>query len=393
MRLQSVIIVVTYTPRSSEISIRRVVAAARCSGNSSEGDCCVGTPYTLSHDDLSTLDTALQNEGVNPTATDVNKFLISRGDTTGINDTKDLISVFTGTPPFPTNEPAQVDNITVAGTYNINTDQYPLLQAIILDDTGTQNLTVTGHNSILIATGNGTNTITLQDHGNDIVEAGSGSNTITGGSGADSIYSGGTNDSVVGSSGAHSYILEHGANATVVGGSGMGDSITGDGANDSLVAGGHGDYLTAGSGAGETLDGGSFHGVTEQGGSGAGQFLIAHGEGDVLFTGSATDEYVEGGGRNDSIYAGGGGGSGHGGGTLVGGGNNDHFIIGNHGSDTITGSGSGDNVLFEHQHFSSASISTAHDGVTTVSFSDTGQQFRITGVQTLTFADGHVVHL
>ena len=38
-------------------------------------------------------------------------------------------------------------------------------------------------------------------------------------------------------------------------------------------------------------------------------------------------------------------------------------------------------------------ISTAHSGVTTVNFADTGQSFRISGVQSLTFSDGHVVHL
>ena len=38
-------------------------------------------------------------------------------------------------------------------------------------------------------------------------------------------------------------------------------------------------------------------------------------------------------------------------------------------------------------------INTAANGVTTVKFDDTGQHFKISGIQTLTFSDGHVVHL
>jgi hypothetical protein len=193
----------------------------------------MGTSIDLPNFDLATLDTLLRSDGINagsPIA-DINRFLISHGDTTGIKDSRDLISVMTGTPPFPTNQPVQVDDITTAGTYSINTDQYPLLQALILDDSGgAQNLTVTGDNSVLIATGDGENTITLQDHGND----------------------------------------------------------------------------------------------------------------------------------------------------------------------TIVGSGGGDTVDFSQQdyhHGHGISISTSHAGITTVSFADTGQDFRISGVQTLTFAHGHVVHL
>jgi hypothetical protein len=357
----------------------------------------VASTYALTNDDLSTLDTLLQSEGVNPVTGDVNRFLISRGDTTGINDTTDLISVFTGTPPFPTNQPAQVDNITTAGTYSINTDQYPLLQAIILDDTGgAQNLTVTGHNNILIATGDGTNTITLQDHGNDIVVADEGSSTITGGFGADSIQGNGPSDSLVASSGAHSFLYDGGNNATLVGGAGAHDKITADGANDSLVAGGAHALLEAGSGNADTLDGGTFGHATLEGGSGTGQVLVAYGADALLRTGSGAGEYLDGSRGSDSLYAGGVGSSGDGGGTLVGGGSHEHFHIGDHGNDTIVGSGSGDTVHFTQQDGGpghGVSISTSHSGVTTVSFAESGQQFRITGVETLTFANGHVVHL
>ena len=86
------------------------------------------------------------------------------------------------------------------------------------------------------------------------------------------------------------------------------------------------------------------------------------------------------------------------------GGNNEQIHIGAHGSDTVTGSGSGDAVFFDSQAYGTGSgitIATGGDGVTTVSFADTGQHFTISGIQTLTFSDGytltfsagHFVHL
>ena len=235
--------------------------------------------YSLQNFDLATLDTLLQSEGIDPIGTYVNGFLISRGDTRGIHDTTSQISVFSGTPPFPTSQPSQVDNITTAGTYSINTDQYSLLQAIVLDDQGgAQNLTVTGHSDILIATGNGTNTITLNDFGNDIVEVGAGHNTVTGGAGTDEIYGTGAADSLVAGSGAGSLLYDSGNNATLVGGSGHFDVlVAGGGNNESLVAGGAHASLAGGSGTGDILNGLSFDAVTLQGGSGSGTVLTASG--------------------------------------------------------------------------------------------------------------------
>jgi hypothetical protein len=69
------------------------------------------------------------------------------------------------------------------------------------------------------------------------------------------------------------------------------------------------------------------------------------------------------------------------------------MTVGDRGSDTIIGSGSRDTVFLEDQHFGNTAISTSRSGTTTVSFADSGQHFRISGVQTLTFAHGHVVHL
>ena len=43
--------------------------------------------YSLQTFDLATLDILLISEGVDPIATDINNFLISRGDTRGLQDT------------------------------------------------------------------------------------------------------------------------------------------------------------------------------------------------------------------------------------------------------------------------------------------------------------------
>jgi hypothetical protein len=64
-----------------------------------------------------------------------------------------------------------------------------------------------------------------------------------------------------------------------------------------------------------------------------------------------------------------------------------------HGSDTITGSGRGDTVFFDSQAYGSGSgISIFYfDSVTTVYFTETSQSFKIQGVSTLQFSDGHVI--
>ncbi len=90
--------------------------------------------YSLQSFDLATLDTLLYSQAVDPVALLINDYLIEAGDTKGLSDTTSLISVQSGTPPFPTSQPAQVDFITTPGTYSIDTDQYPGLQAIILDN-------------------------------------------------------------------------------------------------------------------------------------------------------------------------------------------------------------------------------------------------------------------
>jgi len=333
--------------------------------------------YNLQSFDLATLDTLLYSQSVDPVALLINDFLINAGDTTGLSDTTDLISVQSGTPPFPTSQPAQVDFITTPGTYSINTDQYPALQAIIISNTGgPSNLTVTGHSNVLVAAGDGGNTITLQDSGNDLVEVRGSHNTITGGSGADSIMGAGAGDSLTAGSGAGTWLYDNGDNATLTGGSGKSDTLeAGGGNNELLVAGGNKALLIGGSGVGDTL--------------------VASGAKDVLETGSGHHESLYGGLGSDSIYAGGAGDSGNGSGTLVAGGNNEQIHIGAHGNDSITGF-TNDTVFFDSQAYGTGAgiaISTNAAGVTTVNFAD-GQHFKISGgVTTLTFSDGHVVHL
>ena len=64
-----------------------------------------GVSYALKNFDLATLDWLLQSDRVNPIATGANKFLIARGDMKGVTGTTDLISVWSGTPAFPTSQP------------------------------------------------------------------------------------------------------------------------------------------------------------------------------------------------------------------------------------------------------------------------------------------------
>lgn len=61
--------------------------------------------YALKNFDLATLDWLLQSDGVNSIAIGANDFLIARGDMKGVTDTTDLISVQSGTPPFPASRP------------------------------------------------------------------------------------------------------------------------------------------------------------------------------------------------------------------------------------------------------------------------------------------------
>ena len=229
-------------------------------------------------------------------------------------------------------------------------------------------------------TGNGTNTIALQDSGNDIVEVGTGSNTVTGGSGRDPISGAGVHDSLVAGSGAHSVLYDSGDFATLVGGSGHGDVlVAGGGTDESLVAGGRHAELWGGSGSGDVLFAGRhFARRYSQGRRRSPGVSLRRGQRRRTLCRRRTRL------RNRKWHAGG---------------------RRQQRADPYRGpwqrydqrlDGSGNAVFFDSQAYGTGSgitIATGTNGVTTVSFADTGQHFTISGIQTLNFSDGHVVHL
>jgi len=354
---------------------------------------------TGSNLDLSQLDSALSGEGINSSLiSSINSYLIGLGDTTGLHDTTDTISVQAGTPPFTV---AEVLNVTSAGTFTIHTADGE--QLVVVQDASTD-VRIEGHTSVLAVTGDGAGDKISADARFDTLLSGDGN--------GDELRTTGESSSLKAGSGNNDTITS--------GGSSLDTLVAGSGNDDSLSAGpGNEDDLRGGIRTGDTLDGGNGDRVNMYAGSGSHQLLEAgHGQSDwlkggsgshltmtasgaeaTLLTGSANHESIDGSGHNDSIYAGGAsdpgaGGSGNGSGTLAGG---DHaqFHIGAHGSDTITGSGSGDKVFFDSQAYGSGSgVSiTTHGSVTTVQFTDTSQSFKIQGVSTLQFSDGHVIHI
>ena len=105
--------------------------------------------YGLSHVDLATLDANLEGESINSSLIhSINSYLIGLGDTTGRSDPT-LISVESGTPPFPV---AQVLDVTSAGTFTIHTADGD--QLVVVDDAGTD-VRIEGHTSVLAVTGDG----------------------------------------------------------------------------------------------------------------------------------------------------------------------------------------------------------------------------------------------
>ena len=309
--------------------------------------------YSLQTFDLATLDILLKSEGVDPIATQINNFLISAGDTQGLNDTTDLISVQSGTPPFPTSQPAQLDNITTPGTYSIDTDQYPVLQAIVLDDTGgPSNLTITGHSNVMVAAGDGGNTITLQDGGNDLVEVLGSHNTVTGGAGMDTLFGAGAGDSLVGRLRSRHVALRRRRQRNSDWRQRQVRCCRGwRWQDESLVAGGNKALLLGGSGTGDTLNAGTFAAVTLQGGSEPTQSWSQMAPRTCWRPAGASTNLSMASAAATSFYAGGADDSGSGSGTLLAGGNNEQIHIGAHGSDTVTGSGSGDMVFFDSQAY------------------------------------------
>jgi Ca2+-binding RTX toxin-like protein len=314
--------------------------------------------------------------------------------------------------------------ILEAAPNTVNTDLDPALKFIVQSatdsDLSSPDLTVTGHQSVTIATGDlagATNPyyLALNDWGNDTVYLGDGSDTVTAGHGADKIYAGdGDNDSLQAGDGGHQLLqVGDGANDTVVGGSGAHDTlIAGDGDNDSLQAGsgahqslqagdgahdtliggsgandtltagdGAGDILAAGSGANQLLQAGDGAGDTLIGGSGANDTLIAGDGGNWLQGGTGANQSLQSGSGNDTFTAG------TGGDTLVGGGGNDTFHIPGQGNDTVFGDSGDDTVVFDRDFDpGNVTIKDSTSGpFTEVSFSDTGQTIELHDVEHLVF--------
>lgn len=292
-------------------------------------------------------------------------------------------------------------------TATVATD--PNLQVIV--DLADANLTVTGSDPVLVATGRGDDYVDMTgSSGNDVVMAGSGNDTILGGTGADTIIGGNGNDSLVAGSGGNQLLdgsnrtldgwgglggdhghhdddshpghgddHSHGSggNDTLIGGSGEFDTLLGGGGNDSLIAGSGNHQLLSGGDGDDTLRGGTGDSDTLIGGSGK----------DILIGGIGSNQLLQGNGGNDTFFAG------TGGDTLVGGGGNDTFnvaIANLGGNDTILGGGGHDKVVFDDSvHL--ATISTSN-GVTTVQFGATSQTITISGVEQLVFTD-HTIKL
>ena len=100
--------------------------------------------------DLPQLDAVLGSEGVNSSViTSINSYLIGLGDTKGLSDTRHLISVQSGTPPFVV---AELLNVSPAGIYSIAT--VPGDQLIVVPS-GNSSVTITDHTRVMVTSGDG----------------------------------------------------------------------------------------------------------------------------------------------------------------------------------------------------------------------------------------------
>jgi Ca2+-binding RTX toxin-like protein len=304
------------------------------------------TDYNL---DAAGLETMLQNAGINSAViTSIDNYLANNpigGLTggTGLNPpvlgslTPTMVVQPTAAGPTATTDTTPliaVDLVSGSAPNTVNTDVAPTPQVII--DLGT-NLTVDGSNSVAIVTGNNDGLVNLRDSGNDFVATGDGNDTVFGGAGADTIFGGAGNDLLVAGTGANQLISAGSGSDLLVGGAG---------ANDTLEAGAGIDLLFGGTGANQLLDG-------------------TLGSADTIFAGSGND-------------------------TLLGGAGNDVFVVGGLGSDTIDG-GAGNNTIYfgSHANDSNVTISAPDaNGVTTITFADTNQTFKVNNVTTIHFSDG-----
>jgi Ca2+-binding RTX toxin-like protein len=303
--------------------------------------------------------------------------------------------------PFPGGAvPPTIQVLDVSNSTSVETN--PNLKAIILDDSGSAKLNVTGgDNNVFVAAGNGPDTINLFDSGNDtvyggggndVIHAGQGDDSLVGGAGNDSLYGGTGNDTLDG--GAGNDVIHAGqGNDSLVGGAGS-DSIYGGTGNDTLVGGAGNDLLVSGAAAGEAshLFGGSqvasagndVPATSVSGHStllgGAGNDTLVGAQGDVLKGGAGNDQFWLLGGASNANS------------TLQGGSGNDDFHIqSNTGNDTIIGGGGNDTVSFADRSFSDVTKIDVNQNADTYTLHfNNNQTVTVSGVENLHFTDQNV---
>jgi Ca2+-binding RTX toxin-like protein len=251
-------------------------------------------------------------------------------------------------------------------SHSTTVETNPNLKAIILDDSHSAKLDVTGgDNDEFIAAGKGSDTINLHDSGNDTVYGGSGNDVIHGGKGDDSLVGGNGNDSIYGGTG----------NDTLVGGSGK-DFLESGGAL-AAGAGAHSHFADAGNDfptGHSTLAGGAGHDTLI---GGAGNDTLVGVQGDVLKGGSGNDQLWLYHGASDANS------------TLQGGSGNDSFHIQSHsGNDTVLGGGGSDTVTFADRSFSDVTKIDVNASTSTYTLHfDNNQTVAVSGVEDLRFTD------
>ena len=325
--------------------------------------------------DLAQLDSVLAHDNIDPSVIQaINSYLISQGDTHGLGDTHDKISVEVGYSP---NDPAEVA-ILPPGDHTVNTNADHALQAIVVED-GKPNhdshLTVTGDRNVFIGTGDGTNTIHLDDWATTLPKRERPQHRYWRAR-SDSIYAGGNGDSSVAGSGSHTSIdAPFGSHETLVGGSGAYDTLISGSGSHNLLRAGHGDhqFLDVGNGGHNSLIGGDGRDDWLLAGNGNEDSLLAgsverqvlqagSGNADTLIGGRGYDDFLQAGnGSHYSLRAGDapprlqvGNGAGD---TLIGGGGYADWLQGGNGHRDSLRAGSGD-----HQSLQAGSGNAEHAG-------------------------------
>jgi Ca2+-binding RTX toxin-like protein len=396
------------------------------------GTVAQGMAGTMATSDLSLFQLD-QNDGLFPTGESqlaLNSYLIGKGDTTGLTDPTTIVvqsGSDTSAVAFASDATGHLpqvlvlDPTSVGNSFDVNTSNDPHLQAITLGNN--DDLTLTGHKSVLIAGSGVANVVNLQDSGNDVVVLAPASNP---GYGGDVVYGGAGHDIIITTAAIEEY---GGTNPShLYGGTGnhqiLADAANGGGSpseNTTLTAG-SGDYQTlavtsqanfnilqGGSGSYDFLYGGTWgsaSGATQQ------QLIAGSGDHQTLYGGTGDDALIGGSGAYDVLMGGAqiGVGTNNGPGELpvlpdvltagtgdhqilmAGGGENDVFNVLTLGNDTIQGNTiDHSGVVNLGDSFANAHIKITGDYAATIVFSDTGQVLHISDVSSVHFSDGTVV--